>query len=304
MNIPARLHYFFSPPPLWIIQLGKDQLIFSRVTKQGITDQEQLYLDSYTILANKIANPSSLCHGLRSFCKQKKLSKIRAWFLLPREFFPDTLLPHELFQFLISIKNSPVIPEGVITNPFATTTQLMHNALPSIIKADNYMTMFAHYNQLHPGWWLLGSATTALSVCLASNIILQPQCKVPQNIEPNTRQTARALTPNKISTNAQRGTIADTTAILTTIAATIPPTIVLERLAAPSSTARQTSTATTIAGITSNLQDLTIFVTTLEQKLNRHCNLSHLKELPQKRIAPALQGKTFVIYHFALTIEA
>ncbi|MBM3887284.1 hypothetical protein FJ364_05125, partial [Candidatus Dependentiae bacterium] len=104
MKIPTRLHYLWSMPPLWIIQIGKDQLVFSQIIEKGIGKQEQLYLDSHTILPHKIANPSALSKGLRHFFSQKKHTRLRAWFLLPQEFYTSPLLPHELFQFLISIK--------------------------------------------------------------------------------------------------------------------------------------------------------------------------------------------------------
>lgn len=304
MNIPARFHHFFSPPPLWIIQLGKDQIIFSRVTKQGITDQEQLYLAPYTVQPNKIANPSSLSHGLHLFCTQKKLSRIRAWFLLPREFFPHPLLPHELFQFLISIKNTSIIPEGVITNPLNIPAQLMQDALPSIIKADNYLTMFAHYNQLHPAWWIMGTAAVTLSLGTISTSLMHT---TKSNLIPTPDQNHHdRTTPHKnTAANQSSSTIKDSATLLTTIASTIPPTVVLERLTTPTPTAASTTPITTLVGISSSLQDLTSFVTMLETKLNRHCNLSHIKEhhLPPQATFPS-NSESPTIYHFSLTIDA
>ncbi len=304
MNIPARFHHFFSPPPLWIIQLGRDQIIFSRVTKQGITDQEQLYLAPYTVQPNKIANPSSLSHGLHLFCTQKKLSRIRAWFLLPREFFPHPLLPHELFQFLISIKNTPIIPEGVITNPLSIPAQLMQDALPSIIKADNYMTMFAHYNKLHPAWWIMGTAAITLSLGSISTSLMHTT-KSNLVATPNQNHLDRATSHKNVAAYQSSSPIKDSAALLTTIASTIPPTVVLARLTTQTSMTESIAPTTTLVGITSSLQDLTSFVTILETKLSRHCNLSHIKEhhLPPQDTPPS-RSASLTIYNFSLTIDA
>jgi hypothetical protein len=306
MNISTRFHYFFSPPPLWIIQIGKDELIFSRVTKQGITEQEQLYLTPHTLMPNKIANPSSLIHGLNLFCTQKKLSSMRAWFLLPREFFPHPLLPHELFQFLISIKNTPIIPEGVITNPLLKQTQLMQEALPSIIKADNYMMMFTLYNKLHPGWWIIGTAVITLSLGFISSWLMHnPKSNL---ITPSNKNHHDKAKPDKNPPiNESSGSIKNS-ALLTIIASIIPPTIILERLATVTGTMtskQSTQSTTKLTGITSSLHDLTQFVTILEEKLSRRCNLSHIKEHHLQSQAAHFSNTTSpTIYDFSLTIEA
>jgi hypothetical protein len=300
MKIPDRLRYFFTPPPLWIIQLGGDELIFSHVTKRGITEQEQLFLTPQTVLLNKIANPSSLCRGLNLFCSQKKLPKIRAWFLLPKEFYPDQLLPHELFQFLVSIKKTSIIPIGVITNPLGTPTQLAQNIMPSINSANNYLTMFSYYNPLHPAWWVIGTLAAALTITgigISLNDRYQP-INLPKITQ---RPTSTSIQlPQKATSTPARSPLHTTHQILSTAAALISPTIVLDKLAAATPTQAQTNRTITISGITTNISDLTNLVTNLNDTLGLSCNLSQIKELP----TPPTSNKSKITpYRFSIIIS-
>lgn len=310
MKQPDRLRYFFAPPPLWVIQIGRDKLIFSRIKKGLIDEQEQLYLESNTLLLNKIANSSSLCHGLRLFCEQKKLSRIRAWFLLPKEFYPLPLLAHELFQFLISIKNAPVIPEVVKTNPFDVPTQLNANALQAISQAEDHLHLFNRYNKMHPGWLFgsilivslgIGWITTWVSTDSSQRIIQPPPI-------PKIGSTPVALYKRRPSPQKQSWpTIEDSLTVLLDIAQNIPQSIVLEKISTkqPTTNVKNTKTTpiTTIAGITYNLHDLLEFVTTLEQKVNRHCNLSYIKEQSLPKSFLKSEGQPFALYRFSLTID-
>ena len=308
MNKIDRLHYFFSPPTLWIIQIAKDQLIFSQVIEHKITNQEHLYLAPYTILHTKIANPSSLCKGLQLFCTQKKLPRIRAWFLLPQEFFPQSLLPHELFQFLLSIKNAPVIPEKISTNHLAVPAQLTEQALPSILNAHNYMAMFTRHNTIHPGWSTLATTTVVVACALATEFMIPYKAKHKDPAQTAVQHEQKLAVP-QAPTSSHCYAIKKSHILLTALANIIPPSIVLTRIstqALPHNNGKKASNTTLIVGITSNLQDLTHFVTGLEEALHQGCTLSYIKEdnqTKQQNMHKKLK-KLPLIYHFSLSIDA
>lgn len=305
MNIPKRLYYFFSPPPLWIVQIGNDELIFSKVTQQGIGDQERLYLEPNTVLPNKIANPSSLSRGIKLFCAQKKLIRFRAWFLLPKDYFPLPLLAHELFQFLVGIKNAPVIPEAVMTNPFDKLTTLNTTAIQVITNTPNHLTMFERYNKLHPGWWGVGLAILLTmtviiftKICTPISNFLEPS--MPQNLLNTPKKPTQPLKKSS-SPKTAVPSLAESSATLTNIATIIPPTIVLNTLTLEKNAkTRNSSINTVFTGTTCNLQDLLEFVTLLEQHTTKSCNLSYIKELSAPESAPSSQ---FAFYHFSVSLE-
>ncbi len=307
MKLPARLHYFFSPPPLWIIQIGRDRLIFSRVKNDVIGEQEQLYLETNTLLLNKIANPSSLCRGLRLFCKQKKLAAIRAWILLPKEFYPLPLLAHELFQFLVCTKDTPIIPQAVMTNPFEPT-QLSTNALHKLAQSDNYLSMFDRYSKIHPAWLICGIAAISISAgFLTSRMTANTYQHTTKRQEPlreiKLSPTARLQTQIP-TTKKSWPTIDNSLTMLLNIAHNIPPSIVLEKISTKKATTRSKAPPiTTAIGITYNLHDLLEFVTILEQEARQRCYLSYIKEQPMPKSSPDVEDSRFALYRFSLTID-
>lgn len=311
MNIPKRFQYFFSIPPLWIIQIGRDELIFSQITKNDsyISNQERLYLEPYTTLPNKIANPSSLSKGLLLFCKQKKLSRLRGWFLLPKDCFPQPLLAHELFQFLISIKKTPIIPEIIGINPFDKPINLSPAELQAITSSTNSLFMFERYNKLHPAWWALSTVILfSITMLIFSQLYKQKTSSTPLTQQKKIIQAKKNLAmsqQSKKSTTPQHmppSSIAESLATLTNIATIIPPSIVLNKLSEETIQGKNfLSRITTITGTTCNLSDLLEFVTQLEQATLKICTLSYIKELALKNLP--INSTHITFYSFSLSIQ-
>lgn len=310
MNIPNRFNYFFPMPPLWIIQIGRDELIFSQITKNGnhISNQERLFLEPYTVLPNKIANPSSLSKGLLLFCKQKKLSKLRGWFLLPKDCFPQPLLAHELFQFLVSIKQTPIIPEVVATNPLEIASNLSPAELKTITSSTNFLAMFEHYNRLHPAWWMLSTAALFLITTTTFSQLYKKQPTLAHPSLQKISQSKKDLAINHVSKktplakNIHSNNIAQSLATLTNIATTIPTSIVLNKFTEePLKGKIFSSTISVITGITCNLEDLLKFVTQLEQATLKNCTLSYIKEISLQN--PPKKSCHIALYSFSLSIQ-
>lgn len=296
-----RLRFFLTTPPLWIIQIGEDELLFSRLKKNKITIQEKLYLENKTLSLNKICNPSSLQNGLKLFLKEKKLTSIRAIFILPQKFYPLPLLPHELLQFLLSIKKTPLIVEGVKTYPLEQPTQLNQSLLLAINKSHNYLDTFNYYNKIHPGWWLL-----SLGLIMTSSIALVGYWPKKLPPEAATKQLPqRRSAPSKIQNPTQTLSLKHTSNILKLISSIIPPTVVLDKI-----TTKQKNLGTSaksqgmvISGVTCQLPNLLNFITQLERKTGKNCNLSSIKELSlDKNKQPEIKEK-YALYRFSATIE-
>ena len=69
--------------------------------------------------------------------------------MLPQKIFTPPLLAHELFQLLISIKDTPLTPEAILINKqrqasiFEPTTDIK-----SLVQGENYLTI--HYDMIVP----------------------------------------------------------------------------------------------------------------------------------------------------------
>lgn len=302
MSIYSSFHFLLEPPPLWIIQIGEDELIFSQVREKNMLgDQDQLFIEPYTLLLNKVANPTSLSKGLQLFCEQKKLTKIRAWFLLPAKYYPLPLLAHELFQLLVSVKGAPIVVEAVYTSPLSLPSKLTSSIFSQLTAKENYLRMFNQYHDLHPGWLI--ALIVGVSIVTASTLswIIVPSSpshsltalshQIPLSYKK--KRVASKRTPPLL-------TLTRTQELLTTLGEIIHPSIVLEKfLIKPISNKKTAPLPITLNGITAHLPDLLNFTIQLQQKIQQPCNLSSLQEiLPTSSTTCA--GVS--LYRFSLTI--
>lgn len=309
MKFNLNFKYFPRPHPLWVIQVGQEDLIASEVINESsffMGTQDQIYIEKNTLLPNKIANPSSLQKGLALICTKRHLKKIRVIFTLPHTLFSTPLQINELFQFLISIKkNYNIVTEKILISPFDESKKLTSNCLKILMETQNQLTSLSNDNSTHPAWRLLLASIlsglfligTLLIVKNQDNsIITKPSIKktdYTQHQAYNRKKTPPEYQGNKKDILTYPLSID----FFKLISILIPPTIVLKKITSMNTTTPKTHpTAIFIKGVTTNNQDLFFLIKNLNKILKTSFYLSNLKLITKPPQLPST-------YEFSISLD-